>query len=370
MSVIARQSTAFETAIGPVLDADGVAVTDCVVGDFKIKKTSGNFAALNGSATLTHVSAGFYDLVLTTSDLDTVGVNVIAIDDTTNGCGPLYIQVVEEAVFDMFYAASATGKVTLGDTAHGGSAAALILKGITVTATDTDASAVTLTGNGSGEGLLVVGGDSGGNGLEAMSGAAGGVGIYAHSAMQGQGIAVIGAGSAEGLMIQGGESGTGLAAYGGATNGIGALIESQGNGIGLHIMSTGSGAAMAVDGQGAGADLDADIAGNLSGSIGSLASQAKADVNAEATTAFNAVAVTGSVNDSSATTTSFISDSGLSSADDFYNGCALVPTSGALKGIARKVTDYVGATRTFTFGVAFPSAPANGVTFSILGRIE
>ena len=50
-----RQSTAFETAIGPVLDSSGVAVTDCVVGDFKLKKTSGNFAALNGSATLTHV---------------------------------------------------------------------------------------------------------------------------------------------------------------------------------------------------------------------------------------------------------------------------------------------------------------------------
>lgn len=104
-----RQSTAFETAIGPVLDADGVAVTGCVVGDFKIKKTSGNFAALNGSATLTHVSAGFYDLVLTTSDVDTVGLACIAIDDTTNACAPLYLQVIEEAVYDALFAASAAG---------------------------------------------------------------------------------------------------------------------------------------------------------------------------------------------------------------------------------------------------------------------
>jgi len=104
-----RQSTAFETAIGPVLDADGVAVTDCVVGDFKLKKTSGNFAALNVSATLTHVSAGFYDLVLTTSDTDTVGTCCIAIDDTTNACAPLYLQVVEEAVYDALFAASAAG---------------------------------------------------------------------------------------------------------------------------------------------------------------------------------------------------------------------------------------------------------------------
>ena len=104
-----RQSTAFETAIGPVLDSSGVAVTDCVVGDFKLKKTSGNFAALNGSATLTHVSAGFYDLVLTTSDTDTVGTCCVVIDDTTNACAPLYLQVVEEAVYDELFAASAAG---------------------------------------------------------------------------------------------------------------------------------------------------------------------------------------------------------------------------------------------------------------------
>jgi hypothetical protein len=124
MSIIARQSTAFETAIGPVLDADGVAVTDCVVGDFKLKKTTGNFAALNGSATLTHVSAGMYDLVLTTSDTDTVGVCVVAIDDTTNACHPLYLQVVEEVIYDALFAASATGLLPANVTQWLGSAAA------------------------------------------------------------------------------------------------------------------------------------------------------------------------------------------------------------------------------------------------------
>jgi hypothetical protein len=106
-----RQSTAFECAIGPVLDASGVAVTNCVVADFKIKKTTGNFAALNGSATLTHVSVGVYDLVLTTSDVDTVGLATIAIDDTVNACASLYLQVIEEAVYDRDYAAAATGYI-------------------------------------------------------------------------------------------------------------------------------------------------------------------------------------------------------------------------------------------------------------------
>ncbi len=109
--MIARQSTALELAIGPVLDADGVAVTDCVVADFKVKKTTGNFAALNGSATLTHVSAGMYDLVLTTSDTDTIGFATIAIDDTVNGCAPVRLQVIEETVYDALYAASALGYV-------------------------------------------------------------------------------------------------------------------------------------------------------------------------------------------------------------------------------------------------------------------
>lgn len=111
MSIPVRQSTALELAIGPVLDADGVAVTDGVVADFKIKKTTGNFAALNGSATLTHVSAGMYDLVLTTSDTDTVGMLTIAIDDTVNACAPVRLQVIEEAVYDMLYAASAAGYI-------------------------------------------------------------------------------------------------------------------------------------------------------------------------------------------------------------------------------------------------------------------
>jgi hypothetical protein len=106
-----RQSTAFECSIGPVLDADGVAFTGAIVGDFQIKKTSGDWAALNGSATATHTAVGNYDLVLTASDLDTVGVAAIRINDTVNACATIYLQVIEEAVYDALYAASAPGYV-------------------------------------------------------------------------------------------------------------------------------------------------------------------------------------------------------------------------------------------------------------------
>lgn len=85
---------------------------------------------------------------------------------------------------------------------------------------------------------------------------------------------------------------------------------------------------------------------------------------------YSGIGVAGSVNDASATTTSFVGDSGLSSSDDFYNGSVLVFTSGTLKGLARRVTDYVGSTRTFTLSPALPAAPANSVTLLILGRID
>lgn len=80
--------------------------------------------------------------------------------------------------------------------------------------------------------------------------------------------------------------------------------------------------------------------------------------------------VTGSVNDAGASTTDFDGDSGLSSTNDFYNGSVVQFTSGTLAGLCRKVSDYTGASRNFVFASALPSAPANGVTFNILGRID
>ena len=117
--IIARQSTARTVTVGPILDADGVAVTDGVVGDFKIAKNGGAPAALNGSATLTHRHTGHYSLALTATDLDTVGHVEIVIDDTVNACPAKEIMVVEEAVYDVWYAASATGAVLLQATQTG-----------------------------------------------------------------------------------------------------------------------------------------------------------------------------------------------------------------------------------------------------------
>lgn len=113
---IAKQSTARTVTVGPVLDADGVAVTDGVVGDFKISKNGAAPAALNGSATLTHRHTGFYSLALTASDLDTVGTAEITIDDTVNACPMKEISVIEGVVYDAHYADAAVGYIAA---AHG-----------------------------------------------------------------------------------------------------------------------------------------------------------------------------------------------------------------------------------------------------------
>lgn len=119
--IIAKQSTARIVTVGPIMDASGVAVTDGVVGDLKISKNGGAPAALNGSATLTHRHTGHYSLSLTTSDLDTVGSAEVVIDDTVNAMPIRSITVIEEAVYDAFYAASATGLIPVNVTQFGGS---------------------------------------------------------------------------------------------------------------------------------------------------------------------------------------------------------------------------------------------------------
>lgn len=75
--------------------------------------------------------------------------------------------------------------------------------------------------------------------------------------------------------------------------------------------------------------------------------------------------VEASINDASATTTSFITDL-TSSTDNFYNQTTIVFTSGSLAGQTRIVSDYNGSTKTVTLSEALTSAPANGDSFQII----
>ena len=81
------------------------------------------------------------------------------------------------------------------------------------------------------------------------------------------------------------------------------------------------------------------------------------------------ITIDGSVNDASATTTTFVTN--LSSAvDGYYHDKVIVFISGSLSGQARHIETYTGATKSITVSQAFTSAPANSDEFLILATHE
>lgn len=94
------------------------------------------------------------------------------------------------------------------------------------------------------------------------------------------------------------------------------------------------------------------------------------DVGDIAKSVLDEISATGTVDDESATTTEFDGDSSLSDQDGWYENATIVFTSGDLADLVRKVEGYTGATRTFTFEDPWPTAPGDGDTFRIIGRIE
>lgn len=120
----------------------------------------------------------------------------------------------------------------------------------------------------------------------------------------------------------------------------------------------------------------ADKWDNLDTTVGSRAAAGdemaltSATVSALVEAYLDGFSLSGTVSDTTPAADGFTGASTLSTTDNFYLDMVLVFTSGALLGIPRRVTGYTGATRTFAFETAFPSAPANGATFRLLGRIE
>jgi hypothetical protein len=109
-----KQSTAYTFRIGPFLDdTDGktAETTSFNIGqaDIRISKNGGDFAQRNASSptNLTHDENGWYILALDTTDTNTVGELLIAIHES--GGLPVWktFQVVEEAIYDALFAASA-----------------------------------------------------------------------------------------------------------------------------------------------------------------------------------------------------------------------------------------------------------------------
>ena len=103
------------------------------------------------------------------------------------------------------------------------------------------------------------------------------------------------------------------------------------------------------------------VSGKMDSDTTSISGSSTAADNLEAS-ALGIVATT--VNDASATTTSFVITSSETT-DDHFNGRIIVFTSGALANQATDITDYTGSTQTVTV-TALTEAPANGTTFVIV----
>ena len=119
-------------------------------------------------------------------------------------------------------------------------------------------------------------------------------------------------------------------------------------------------AAVPTVGQTADAVWDEPLAGhNVGGATGKALRQLKEGV----------ISVDGSVDDSSATTTTFISNL-TETTDGFYHDKVITFISGDLSGQARHIETYTGSTKSITVSQAFTSAPADGDEFLILATHE
>jgi len=270
-----RQNATHKVVIGPVVAVgDGftpVTTLSLASADEKcaILHDNGTVVSISGYTFAAITSAdGYYHLTLQSGISGTVGHVTIVINDDSL-CLPVKADftVVEEAVYDMLFAASAIGyianqpvdvntiktqsvtcaagvtvypavgttatvksnheivystdfatnydttsdmwKVKLGDVAHGGTAGVLTLSRIIVASATTNEPAVKLTGNGVGGAIVATGGATG-PGAEFIGGASGGNGMSIYSQASDRGLYIQGSGSAGGVYIEGGGTGPGM----------------------------------------------------------------------------------------------------------------------------------------------------------------
>lgn len=109
-----RQSTAQTIRFGPCLDiTDGVTEETALTlaqADMRLSKDGAAFAQKSAAGNATHDSDGWYSTSLSTTDTNTVGELILNVHQPANML-PVWMRfyVVEEAVYDAFFAASSAG---------------------------------------------------------------------------------------------------------------------------------------------------------------------------------------------------------------------------------------------------------------------
>jgi hypothetical protein len=145
MPIFLRQSTAVDVAIGPFLDATDAVTAETALtisqADVRLKKNNGAWAQVSDATSATHEENGWYEKELDATDTDTCGRLLIAVHES--GALPIWHEfwVLEEAIYDALFAASANaftgaaGSTTLTALATGSITAAVIANGAIDSAT-------------------------------------------------------------------------------------------------------------------------------------------------------------------------------------------------------------------------------------------
>jgi hypothetical protein len=101
--------------IGPVLDSAGVEYTGLVIGDVTLGK-NGTEAAMAANATLTHVSNGYYSLVMIGNNADTLGRLKLRCNKLTYQFPTVEYTVLTAANYDTLITNGTLGSMTAGET--------------------------------------------------------------------------------------------------------------------------------------------------------------------------------------------------------------------------------------------------------------
>jgi len=207
-----KQSTALATGmrLGPFVDqTDGfTAETGLTLSqaDIRLSKNEGAFAQKNDATACTHLENGYYRCPLNTTDTDTAGILLVAVNES--GALPVWKEctVLPGATFDALVtnaAGAANGFLIAGTNApitFTGSGAAM-----TLTSTGGNGAGLAITGNGSGAGMSVAAGATG-KGISVTTTAGDGLSITptAGSAI----VATANGTSKHGIVATGGTAGT------------------------------------------------------------------------------------------------------------------------------------------------------------------
>lgn len=340
-----RQSTAIDVPLGPFVDATDGATPETGLtisqADVRLKKNAGAWAQVNDATSATHEEAGWYEKELDATDTNTVGTLIISVQES--GALPVWHEytIIEEAVYDALFAASALGyvanaPVTLADAvAHGGtlgsSTATFAMSRINVTSQTANTSAVTATGNGTGHGVNVSSGTGAtGNGI-----------TVAAASTNGHGISAAGIGTGSGVIATGGATGHGINGVGGATSGNGIRAAgTAGNSAAVNAVGQGSAAGILSTGGATGAGMS--LVGGATSGLG-LAIDYTAPLGSS-----KQLGLLESGTLQSATATTAVLRAATSFSDDNAIGATLAIVAGTGIGQSRLITDWVSATDTAT----------------------